>query len=910
MPVEPRLPSRSRSRLSFLLAALLLVALPSLLLYESLFEGQQFLPFDMSTFPPASCSLTPEEIQSRQNAGNYDITEKSSICTPEFRLAREALLEGQFPHWNPYVRGGAPLFANALDGFAYPFHLPFLLFDPDAAYGLVAWFDFVLAGLFMLGFLRSIGLGWLAASFGAVSFQLSGTLAANAHFFMRMEPLIWLPAGFWALERLFHARGAQRLPSLAGFTCSLGLCWLAGFPPYALAVSLAFGLYILELVRRTWMQQGAKLAWHFSRAAGIAVLLGLGIAMIQLLPMLDYFPESQRELEQGLGALVAQGLDPSGLAGLVLPQPFTSPIAAESIPSVNNPLLYLGWSLSDPESGRLFLPYAYFNYTEYAIYIGALPIIAALIAMLRASVRFRFFAFVGLLFFGLLATASPLFELLWPLSVFQSTPPFRYAAVLGFFLAALAAVGFDVGAEGLRRRGFWTCCGLGFLLLLASAYSWWQASAIASDPGAVEALAQQISAKWTPHYPEVAGDLDKVKAVLGAETHRALAPTWAQYAFTHLAQQLRHLVLLLIAGLLWLGIGRWRQVRHNRFWSMLLRVIVLAVVALDLLVAARKVTPSFPQRDTANTLVHKYLREQREAHRENGGFMVARISKAPIEPKQLPPNTLVPEHIRDLNAYAFVDRNSHRPFHRLYGQSIKLRGEWLRSFPVDKRLEHPLFDLYGVRFLLSEQRFDLLGSPAIRPLQGPGGAFYVYERPSALPRAFLVRSAQKEPDPEKVLGYLTGKNLAPRELVLLQERFGKAATDNDEGLLANAEVTPEQVAAASVRFSEKGPGELHLIIRNSPGAWLLLTDTAMRNWRLVRDGRPAPWWRANLSFRATWVPVGDHELHWIYDAQPFRQGLWISAGAMALVLLMMLWWTGAPRQQEGSSEFVELSSKS
>ena len=110
----------------------------------------------------------------------------------------------------------------------------------------------------MLGFLRSIGIGWLAASFGAVVFQLSGTLAANAHFFMRMEPLIWLPAGFWALERIFHARGAQRLPPLAGFACALGLCWLAGFPPYALAVSIAFGLYILELVRRTWAQQGIK----------------------------------------------------------------------------------------------------------------------------------------------------------------------------------------------------------------------------------------------------------------------------------------------------------------------------------------------------------------------------------------------------------------------------------------------------------------------------------------------------------------------------------------------------------------------------------------------------------------------------------------------------------------------------
>ena len=341
-----------------------------------------------------------------------------------------------------------------------------------------------------------------------------------------------------------------------------------------------------------------------------------------------------------------------------------------------------------------------------------------------------------------------------------------------------------------------------------------------------------------------------------------------------------------------------------------MRVIVLAIVATDLLLAARTVNPSFPPRDTANTLVHKFLREQREAHRGDrrlhGRQDQCRADRTQTAAAQHPG----PERIRDLNAYAFVDRNSHQPFHRLYGPSIELRGEWLRSFPVDERLEHPLFDLYGVRFLLSEQRFDQLGAPAIRPLQGPGGEFYVYERTSALPRAFLVRSAQKESDEERVLGYLTGDRLEPRELVLLQERCGDAPPDAPDGLLANADVTAEQLTRATVRVSQPSPNEVRLIVRDSPGAWLLLTDTAMRNWHLSLDGSPAPWWRANLSFRAAWVPPGDHELHWIYDARPFRNGLWLSAGAMALVLLLMLWWTGAPKQQKSGSEIVELSSKS
>lgn len=907
MAPEPRLPSRGRNRRSALLALLLLCVLPSFLLREALFEGRRFLPFDLSTFPPASCALTPDEIAARRAPGNDDITEKSVICTPEYRFAREELLEGRLPHWNPYVRGGAPLFASALDGFAYPFHLPLLLLDPDRAYGLVAWLDFVMAGVFMLGFLRSIGLGWLAATFGAVCFQLSGTLAANAHFFMRMEPLLWLPAGFWALERLHHTRGAQRFPPLAGFALSLGFCWLAGFPPYAFAITLAFGLYALALLRRTHAQLGTRAALHFASFAALAGTLGLGIAMVQIVPALDYFPESQRRIDQSLRELVAQGLDPSGFLGLLVPRPFSSPIHAEAVPPGHNPLLYLHWSLRDPETGQRLLPFASWNFTEYAVYIGALPLIAALIGALRASVRFRWFALFALLVFGLLATAGPLFELAWQLPVFRSTPPFRYAALLGFFLAALAAMGFEVGTEGLRRRGALLVLALTLVALGITAWVWHDARTLAADPEAARAVAQTVHAGWKADYPKVAGDLEEVVRVLGAPSGDATHPDWTRFAFARLAAQLPQVLLLLGLGVLWLVLGRLRVVRQSVRLRTSLRVVVLLVVAFDLFVAARHLNPSFPRRDTTNTTVHRFLREQREAHREQGGFMVARISQRPEHPSQLLPNTLVPDRIRDLNAYAFVDRNSHQPFHRLYGDEIKLGESFLHSFPVDERLQHPLFDLYGVRFLLAERRFEELGAPALPPLQGPGGEFWVYERPTTLPRAFLVRQARIEEDPLHVLGYLTGKDLAPRELVLLSERYGEAAEGIEEGLFS-PDTKPEDLNRATVRFTRDDPGRIQILVRDSPGAWLFVSDTAMRNWHLLRNGSDAPWWRAHLAFRACWVPPGDHELTWTYDSWPFRLGLWMTAASLAILLLLLIWWTGAPQRPRRDTEIVDLSS--
>jgi hypothetical protein len=863
MPAEPRLPSRRRARLSMLLAVLLLVLLPAALLHESVLGENRFLPFDLSVFPPASCALTPEELALRRGQGNFDITEKSAICTPDYRLAQQELAQGRFPHWNPYVRGGAPLFANALDGFAYPFHLPLLLTDPDRAYGLLAWIDFVLAGIFMLGFLRSIGLQWGPALFGGMVFQLSGTLAANAHFFMRMEALIWLPAGFWALQRLAQRRGAARIPSFVGFATSLGLCWLSGFPPYALAVSMAFGLFILGLCWGQLRQTGLRSALRFAVWAGIATLLGILLAMVQLVPMLDYFPESQRNLDQSLSELVAQGLDPIGLTGLMMPRPFSSPIQAEQIPSMFNPLLYLGWSSSDPETGKLFLPYENFNSTEYALYLGALPLLAALIGLLRASVRFRWFALLGVALFALLATAGPIFELAWRVPVFQSTPPVRYAAVLGFFLSALAAIGFGVGSEGLRRVGLGTAIGIGVGLSAFALLLWLRFSSLAEAPDAAERVAQQISERWTAHYPEVAGDVAKVQTAFAQPSGHPEAPDWARYSALHFSSQLQHLLWMLGAGLLWLLLGSMSWFRSSATRRWFLRAGVFALVALDLLVAARHINPSFPARQTENSEVHKFLRQQREAHRDSGGFMIARVSTQPEDPLQLIPNTLVPEQIRDLNAYAFVDQNSHQPWHELYGDPIRLRGHWMKSFPVDDRIQHPLFDLYGVRYLLSTERFEQLGAPALPPIQGPGGSFYVYERKTALPRAFLVRNARVEQDSERVLGYLTGQELRPRELLLLQDRFGEGIPADQDAKLENP-VSAEQLAAASLRFTHSEAGLVSVLVRNSPRR----LAPAHRHGH-AQLGTPSQWRRRSVVARqplfprllgASWRPRAHLEL--------------------------------------------------
>ncbi len=869
--MKPRLPSSGPRRRATLLALLVLVALPAVLLWEPLFRGFDYLPFDSTTFPPLSCALDQAEIDNRKAGSNWDITEKSQVCAPEYRLARAEIEEGRFPHWNPYVRAGAPLFATAVSGFAQPLHWFFLAFDPNRAFGFVAWIAFTLAGVFMFGFLREIGLCIGPALFGAVVFQLSGTLAANGHFYMRMETLLWLPAGFWALERLSKQRGVARIPALCGLAVSLGLCWLSGFPPYALAISFAFGLYVLVLALRALRGEGTGSAVALGAWFGCAVLCAIGLAAVQLVPMLDHFPNTERDLNQTTANLTAQGFDPAGLLGFFMSAPFGSGIESPELPYSKNPLIHMLWSRADPATGKLHFPIN-FNYTEYAIWLGSLPLVCMFLALFRPTVRFRYFAVSALLLFAALATGGVAYGLVGWFPAFQASSPFRMMAPVCFFGAALAAMGLEV-APTLTRRLRGVAIAVPSAFAVACTAVWLYTASIASDgAGAIRWMTDGIAKGWMSSYPDVAGNAKTLEGLFGSTTVPALQ---------HMSDQAGIAALCFVAITVWLVLLQSRRIGNMR---TMLPWLAIGLTALELVLGARHINPSFPHRNEPDTPVHRFLREQRVAHRESGGFMVARVGSTPTAPTALPPNLLIPEGIRDLNCYQWVDKRSWRPFRELYGPSQMLREYWVRTLPADDRLQRGLFDLFGVRYLLSNEEIPKLGPPATKPLIGPSGGFWIYERKTALPRAFLVPEAEVVGDDDTAVQRLIAKDFDPRARVLLQPSTAIAHLD--------AMADPTKIAAAKVRFLEDTTSELRLLIDDCPGAWLVLTDTALPHWHTTIDDNKADWHRANLCFRALWIPPGKHDVRFVYSTSPFIRGLLLTAFSAAVLIIALCWWYG------------------
>ena len=145
-----------RSRVPWL-ACLVLLALPLLLFADSFGKGRHFLPFDLAEFPPLSTKLSPEQLAVLQQGTNYDATEPAIWFLPELELTRQSVARDQYPHWNPLVRGGAPLTAHGHIGHFNPLHWPAFLFA-DPVDGLL-WLSSVvlaLAGLVMFGLLREL----------------------------------------------------------------------------------------------------------------------------------------------------------------------------------------------------------------------------------------------------------------------------------------------------------------------------------------------------------------------------------------------------------------------------------------------------------------------------------------------------------------------------------------------------------------------------------------------------------------------------------------------------------------------------------------------------------------------------------------------------------------------------------
>jgi len=769
------------------------------------------------------------------------------------RFAVSSIQQGQPPLWNPYLFSGLPFIANPQPSLFYPPMWLALLMPVTRALGLIAVLHLWLSGVGMYAWLRSEGASVVGALLGGA------VLAFSGYFFVRMyaghlgviTTGAWLPLLLWVHRRAVERR-SWKLAVVGGLPAGLSI--LAGHTASFIYVALGLIAY------------AAFCAWESWRAGQETRLRPESFGFAQDRPVEGACPEpvegSFPKNLVSIAPLAWAGI--MLLVGLALAAVQLLPMAELAMRSTRQaaPSYDFAARFSWPPGYLLTLLVPNFFgepahtgywgdgiYDEFVFYIGVLPL---LLALLGLRLRHRLAPFLVALGLGALLLAFGKYGSLH-LLFYRFVPLFRAArapARAGFLftLAAAALAGLAVtalqssaeGKDGERMR-------------LLEPLKWPLVLAVA---GGALALV-------------VAGF---VAFALGRETNPAVGRLW------HQANQVASFLFffLLSAGLLM----AWRGA-SSAPPRIGLGLLTLSLVVLDLWTFGSGVVEVVDVQESA------YWR------------VVAQAVPDPQAARVLP---------WGLNTF---DQNGGIEFglRSVFGYdplTLQRYEEFITSWP-DPRAR--TYDLLNARYLVTTvpQEFPLedqdQDQPAPPRLLFEQSGVYVYERPAALPRAWVVPRVEVMEDTE-MLARVHTPDFDLRATALVDAASLAALSEMPEcDVVAVGETTElenevEEVEGNVGRLSIAASTRVEIVRYEGnrieaqvqgEGGLLIFSEVDYPGWRATADGDPTQLVRADYLLRALCVPEGEHRIVLVYDPPLLKLGLAITGLALLSVVGAATW---------------------
>jgi hypothetical protein len=329
-------------------------------------------------------------------------------------VAREQVVDGHLPLWNPYEFAGTPLLGNMQSALTFPLTWLALLVSPDVAAGLIAIAKLALAGLGAFALTRELGVRrWGGALLAGTVYMVAAPMVVLLQWpiatAFAMYPWLLL-----ATHRLVERRGPRGMAAMAA---AVTLTILAGHPESALAALSAAGVYLVVLLAYR-LRRAARSAVAAGARWLLAAGLGVAGAAVVLLPF-----------DRALDASVTKATH--GVVGVDLPFYSALQFLAPHLFGNAQPNIY----------GFIF-------YTGIAGYFGVPALMLALVALWRFRARPATIA--------LAVTALVALMVTWeipPVSWWTSNvSPWSTAVLSGrvyFVVALAAAVGAGAGYSAL-----------------------------------------------------------------------------------------------------------------------------------------------------------------------------------------------------------------------------------------------------------------------------------------------------------------------------------------------------------------------------------------------------------------------------------------------------------------------------
>ncbi|MFI5955929.1 YfhO family protein [Cryptosporangium sp. NPDC051539] len=859
-----------------------------------------------------------------------DLGDTVDAAIPNAALFGDAIRDGEWPNWNPYVLGGGTLGGTPNAGMASPVALPFWFLPAwlAPAYMLLLTLLVSIGGTYL--FLRRLKLGKPAALLGGLAFATSAFMVVWLNW-PQTRVAAFIPALFWALELLVQKR---RIRDVALVALTVAAMLLGGFPAvtgYALGTG---ALYVLA--RSGW---GRRAVGTWVRAL-VGVGAGAALVAVQLLPWVSVM---STVLVRGRAQTPDQHIPTQVLLTSIAPYVFGT------VRPGQGPAWY---------EARIFL--------EEVSYVGAGVAVLAIVAVAlarsgRAALPRGTWWFFVLMTGGwgviIYLGGTPL-ELLQKLPyLFSSNAVERARSVLGFLIAVLAAVGFQVLLDRAREhRPF-----RNRVRLLWGALVW---GGVAVAGAGLYVMARRFAlvhdAGWGfpgggPHLGwlnrELAIGLAFVAVAMGAAFWLWFFPERRLLRFAAAA-----LLPLLVAGqgLLWVqnywprtdpkdfypvtDVHRYLEANlgHERFWGSN-GAVLGGVHQLDKLRALQG--HSFIETRFAEML-DKLPGYQFSAPPKPATFLwpqplndgtsptsplLDRLSIAEYvtPPTQIPYGpqktdagdgstyTLAPgkpvtatvpvtgafrgigftptgpgitgtlhRHItvtvkdasgREVASATRLDRylTAGKPFYvPLAGENAPAGTQLTASISLDQGPAIPML--------------ARAGAPAISVVSSTNdglklvfdGDSVIYQRTTALPRARWASSTVVEPSGAKRLDLLAGGTLAADAVLL--DAPGQAADGKP----------------ADVRWDVDGYDEFKLNVDADGAGYLVLADAIQPTWQVTVDGRKADLVRADHGLAAVHVGAGKHVVDFTYGPKYANLGAWVSGVTLAILVAAVVgeWW--------------------
>jgi hypothetical protein len=235
--------------------------------------------------------------------------------------------------------------------------------------------------------------------------------------------------------------------------------------------------------------------------------------------------------------------------------------------------------------------------------------------------------------------------------------------------------------------------------------------------------------------------------------------------------------------------------------------------------------------------------------------------------------------------------------------SLKTAAEFLRKQPglyrveVQSPLAPNLGHLFGVPMTLGagvtiparyervRGQLDMLNVRYIvRPSSAQEeGALYedrfwkVYERPTALPRAWLVHEVIAKGDGEAAIATMQEAGFDPRKVAVIEQPLSEPLDEFRPG--AHEEAVVE----------EHRPNRIAMRTRSQGRSLLVMSEMFYPGWKAAVDGKPATIIPVNHALRGVVVPSGTSTVHLQYAPDSVRIGLALTLAACAACLALAVW---------------------